>query len=198
MRYFQYEHLPPHLQEASKPFCELAKIVCDPTADDANCFPRTIEAVGKLKANDEQEFAEGIGKLFEAAEHDDQDSVLRKLLEAKDCIVRAMLVLLVGLTVCFATGCSELEMRRNADGSTVIIARGTGERYVPASAAEPGGSLTDSAHPLAPAARFWSGGLWSDAWRELRERTAEAHRKAMAKAAVRTNAEASFAEVGDQ
>ena len=24
LRWFQYEHLPPHLQEASKPFCDLA------------------------------------------------------------------------------------------------------------------------------------------------------------------------------
>lgn len=24
LRFFKYEHLPPHLQEASKPFCDLA------------------------------------------------------------------------------------------------------------------------------------------------------------------------------
>lgn len=29
LRYFAYEHLPPHLQEISRPFCELATAVAD-------------------------------------------------------------------------------------------------------------------------------------------------------------------------
>lgn len=29
LRWFQYEHLPPHLQETSKPFCKLAIVVVD-------------------------------------------------------------------------------------------------------------------------------------------------------------------------
>lgn len=56
LRYFDYEHLPPHLQEASKPFCELAYDI----AGGATSGPETTTA-------------------------------LRKLLEAKDCYVRAML-----------------------------------------------------------------------------------------------------------
>lgn len=55
-QFFKYEHLPPHLQEASKPFCELAEF---------------IET--KIPNNPEKTVA------------------LRKLLEAKDCAVRAVL-----------------------------------------------------------------------------------------------------------
>lgn len=55
LRYFEYDHLPPHLQEVSKPFCDLA-----------------------------HEMAE----MFEGAE---LTAGLRKLLESKDCMVRAAL-----------------------------------------------------------------------------------------------------------
>lgn len=55
LKFFEYEHLPAHLQEVSRPFCELAR-------DMAARF-------------DGPELTTG----------------LRKLLEAKDCIVRAAL-----------------------------------------------------------------------------------------------------------
>lgn len=29
LEYFDYEHLPPHLQEVSKPFCELARSIAE-------------------------------------------------------------------------------------------------------------------------------------------------------------------------
>lgn len=54
MKYFEYEHLPPHLQEVSKPICEVAKHYNE--------------------------------KLEDGAE---KSAGLRKLLEAKDCLVRA-------------------------------------------------------------------------------------------------------------
>jgi hypothetical protein len=56
LQYFQYRHLPAHLQSASKPFCDLAEHI-------ASTIP----------ANPERTVA------------------LRKLLEAKDCAVRALL-----------------------------------------------------------------------------------------------------------
>lgn len=56
IQFFAYEHLPPHLQEVSKPFGELAQ-----------------EIVDTLPSNPERTVA------------------LRKLLEAKDCAVRALL-----------------------------------------------------------------------------------------------------------
>lgn len=56
LQFFQYKHLPEHLQEASKPFCELAELI-----------------VEKYPSNPERTVA------------------LRKLLEAKDCAVRALL-----------------------------------------------------------------------------------------------------------
>lgn len=56
LQFFSYEHLPAHLQEVSKPFCELARHIVD-----------------TLPMNPERTVA------------------LRKLLEAKDCAVRALL-----------------------------------------------------------------------------------------------------------
>jgi len=56
MRYFEYAHLPPHLQVVSKPIGELAK--------------------------------EMDAELPDGAE---KSAGLRKLLEAKDCLVRAAL-----------------------------------------------------------------------------------------------------------
>jgi hypothetical protein len=54
LRYFHYEHLPPHLRAISAPFCELAVSMC-------HMLPRNAET----------------------------STMLRKLLEAKDCAVRA-------------------------------------------------------------------------------------------------------------
>jgi len=56
MKYFEYAHLPPHLQEVSKPIGELAKEMDDLLPDGA-----------------------------------EKSAGLRKLLEAKDCLVRAKL-----------------------------------------------------------------------------------------------------------
>lgn len=56
LQFFKYEHLPVHLQEISKPFCELAE-----------------KLVKELPNNPETTTA------------------IRKLLEAKDCAVRAKL-----------------------------------------------------------------------------------------------------------
>ena len=56
LQFFAYEHLPPHLQEVSKPFGEMAKLI-------TQAIPRNAE----------------------------RDMALRKLLESKDCAVRAVL-----------------------------------------------------------------------------------------------------------
>ena len=55
MQYFQYAHLPKHLQEVSEPICELAE------------------------------------KMDELPPGAEKSAGLRKLLEAKDCFVRAQL-----------------------------------------------------------------------------------------------------------
>ena len=54
LRYFHYEHLPPHLRAISRPYCELACSM-------VRLLPRNAET----------------------------STMLRKLLEAKDCAVRA-------------------------------------------------------------------------------------------------------------
>lgn len=60
LRFFKYQHLPQHLQDISKPFAELAESIA-----------------ARIDPN--------------ACEHqmNEYDAGLRKLLEAKDCIVRA-------------------------------------------------------------------------------------------------------------
>lgn len=55
LQFFAFSHLPPHLQEISRPFCELAERIAD--------GPQNAETT----------------------------AALRKLLEAKDCAVRAVL-----------------------------------------------------------------------------------------------------------
>lgn len=56
LQFFEYKHLPPTLQDISRPFWEMAQHICD-----------------TLPSNPER------------------TAGLRKLLEAKDCIVRAKL-----------------------------------------------------------------------------------------------------------
>ncbi|MEY0837974.1 hypothetical protein AB7238_17270 [Providencia alcalifaciens] len=56
MKYFEYQHLPAHLQEVSKPIGDLAKQMAEQLPDGA-----------------------------------EKSAGLRKLLEAKDCLVRAKL-----------------------------------------------------------------------------------------------------------
>jgi hypothetical protein len=66
MQFFAYAHLPPHLQAVSKPFCDLARRIVDgEVVDDVvtQALPRNPE----------------------------RTAALRKLLEAKDAAVRALL-----------------------------------------------------------------------------------------------------------
>lgn len=69
LQFFAYAHLPPHLAAVSKPFCDLAHALAygdnDPKAG-------TVTMGNPLPRNAELEMA------------------LRKLLEAKDCAVRAL------------------------------------------------------------------------------------------------------------
>lgn len=63
LRYFGYVHLPPNLQSISKPFSDTANVIVDN-------YIEATEADGELNM---AELVVG----------------LRKLLEAKDCVVRA-------------------------------------------------------------------------------------------------------------
>ena len=72
LQFFAYEHLPPHLQLVSKPFHDLAHAI----VNGDNCAESGTVTIGSpLPANAERTVA------------------LRKLLEAKDCFVRAALSL---------------------------------------------------------------------------------------------------------
>jgi hypothetical protein len=69
LKHFRYEHLPPKLQAVSKPFCDLARAVCGVSS----AMP------------------EGTSVEFPLPAGEERDAGLRKLLEAKDCFVRAAL-----------------------------------------------------------------------------------------------------------
>lgn len=70
LQFFEYAHLPVQLQAVSKPFCELAYAIVN---GDNNAESGTVTIGGPLPSNPERTVA------------------LRKLLEAKDCAVRAVL-----------------------------------------------------------------------------------------------------------
>jgi hypothetical protein len=70
LQFFKYTHLPPHLQTVSKPFCELAHAI---VAGDNGPESGTVTFGPPLPRNAERTVA------------------LRKLLEAKDAAVRALL-----------------------------------------------------------------------------------------------------------
>lgn len=70
LQFFAYEHLPPHLQIVSKPFCDLAHAI---VKGDNVTAAGEVAIHGPLPRNPERTVA------------------LRKLLEAKDCAVRAVL-----------------------------------------------------------------------------------------------------------
>lgn len=57
MQFFAYEHLPPHLQEASKPFGELAKFIVE-------TLPRNAERTVALRKLLESKDAAVRAKLF--------------------------------------------------------------------------------------------------------------------------------------
>jgi len=70
LQFFAYAHLPQHLQAMSKPFCELAHALVN---GDNVPESGTVTIGSGLPRNPERTVA------------------LRKLLEAKDCAVRALL-----------------------------------------------------------------------------------------------------------
>ena len=70
LQFFEYEHLPLNLQMVSRPFYELAHAIVN---GDNNAESGTVTIGGPLPSNPERTVA------------------LRKLLEAKDCAIRAML-----------------------------------------------------------------------------------------------------------
>lgn len=69
LQFFAFAHLPPHLQAVSKPFCELAHAIAN---GDNNTAAGAVTFGPPLPRNAERTVA------------------LRKLLEAKDAAVRAL------------------------------------------------------------------------------------------------------------
>lgn len=71
MQFFKYDHLPPALQEVSRPFAELAKSIVG--------LPAWEDAEGKAPAP------------MNLPRNPERTVALRKLLEAKDAAVRAFI-----------------------------------------------------------------------------------------------------------
>lgn len=99
MQFFVYAHLPAHLAEASKPFCELAeKLEAMNTIERLNSGYQLIDGLKlamqrELRKNSESDWT--VQKLHEARdmaiESYGLDELLHAVLEAKDCAVRAVL-----------------------------------------------------------------------------------------------------------
>jgi hypothetical protein len=70
LQFFAYSHLPPHLQMVSKPFCQIAYAIVNGNGSEES---GAVTTGGALPRNPERTVA------------------LRKLLEAKDAAVRAVL-----------------------------------------------------------------------------------------------------------
>lgn len=72
LRHFAYDHLPPHLAEVSRPFCQLAHALAatEPNVEEPSHLDTLAEA---------------------PLDGPELTVALRKLLEAKDCAVRAAL-----------------------------------------------------------------------------------------------------------
>lgn len=112
LQFFAYAHLPPRLHDVSKVFCDTANALSSMTAHQiqreidqrkayqaANVFSALCGIVdNELPANTEATWA--VIKINEAADLlvalEPMDRVLRRLLEAKDCAVRAVLYRRVG------------------------------------------------------------------------------------------------------
>lgn len=107
-KYFAYSHLPAPLQDVSKPICELASAVASQVHTPRTFAMEAMEVMGALEAEygdiapDQEEWvcgiqkitrtiAEGDGHYRMAGPDDWMGWVLRQLLEAKDCLVRAIL-----------------------------------------------------------------------------------------------------------
>lgn len=68
LQFFKYEHLPPHLQAVSKPFCDLARLVV--AADGVELTGQPVQ--------------------FPLPDNRERLKALDRLLEAKDAAVRAL------------------------------------------------------------------------------------------------------------
>lgn len=96
LQFFAYTHLPPHLQAVSKPFCDLAhaivggeeraKWIYDGWVNDPGWVPWTPggNSLMQDKARDE-------ARKAALPRNPERTVALRKLLEAKDAAVRALI-----------------------------------------------------------------------------------------------------------
>lgn len=88
LQFFAFEHLPPHLRTVSEPFGLAAR-----TYDATDILHHQQLAVHIDTLPENLERAAAHMKLFEAtfgAERGQVDLAMRRLLEAKDCAVRAL------------------------------------------------------------------------------------------------------------
>ncbi len=93
LQFFDYGHLPPHLQKISKPFCKLAMVVSNFSPDDsAATVNRPLASLSLSMSEflaDCEELDVMVRKLDQAMSSPSTSVRLRLLLEAKDCAVRA-------------------------------------------------------------------------------------------------------------
>jgi hypothetical protein len=100
MQFFAYEHLQPHLQEVSRPFCDVAKAI--DSLEPGKLAGPAASLIGNLMSDWERNPLRNsqatwasvkLGEARELVRHGFacKSAVLMRLLEAKDCAVRALL-----------------------------------------------------------------------------------------------------------
>lgn len=101
-KYFAYAHLPPFLQEVSKPFADCIEIINgNPYNDTIAAIDDLIEKVTLFPSHDKDETVECLRKLQNSklkisylSKYESEywgHYVIREILEANDCAVRAAL-----------------------------------------------------------------------------------------------------------
>lgn len=93
LQFFAFKHLPPHLQVMSRPFAEAAVKLANAPAFQGDVFKALSDHVdGATPVNPQSKKA--LQKIDEArllyVHGMDVDDVLNRLIEAKDCAVRAL------------------------------------------------------------------------------------------------------------
>lgn len=96
LQFFKYEHLPEHLQKVSKPFCEAANKIFElgigNTEVQNQLHNLDADLIEGNDFKDSEELSIFIQKIRQAIHENSSKDALRKLLEAKDCAVRARLL----------------------------------------------------------------------------------------------------------
>lgn len=90
LSYFEYSHLPPHLQAASRPFAQLASSIAEVITVELDLYATRLGKRFNIHRDLVEVDLEQLPEHLRGA-YLQSEAALAKLLEAKDCAVRAAL-----------------------------------------------------------------------------------------------------------